>query len=205
MFSGIVEARARLIQCTPRDKVVEIQLERPPAFNDLQIGDSISVDGVCLTVDTLAADRMAFVLAAETLQVTGWNPQSLAEREMNLERSLRWGDRVHGHWVTGHVDALGTVVEIHRAGENLALQIGFPEELKRYVWRKGSIAINGVSLTINNVDEKSFSVGLIPETLRRTNLSQLQPGAKVNLEIDNMARGLVHNLRLGKESGSFVE
>lgn len=205
MFSGIIETTARLKAWAERDGVAQISLERPSHFNDLHIGDSVAVDGVCLTVEKFTDEQMFFALGPETLRVTEWHPDRVIERAMNVERSLRFGDRIHGHLVTGHVDALGRIVGIERSGESTTLRIALPNHLKDFVWAKGSVAVNGVSLTINRVEGAEFWVGLIPETLKRTNLGRLQIGDPVNLEIDNMARGLVHLVRQAKMAADQKE
>jgi riboflavin synthase len=192
VFSGIVETTARVIECRSRDGVLEISVERPAALGDLGIGDSIAIDGVCLTIERFDEARMQFALGAETLRVTGWTDEALRARPRNLERSLRFGDRVHGHLVLGHVDAISQIAAVETLGEGLRLVITTPEALRPFVWSKGSIAVNGVSLTINAVTPDTFAVGLIPETLKRTNLGHLKTGDTVTLEIDNFARGLVH-------------
>lgn len=191
MFSGIVETTARVLHAESHSGVVRISVEKPNTFNDLSIGDSVSVDGVCLTVETFNDRQMTFALGSETLQVTGWIAASLPGRVVNLERSLRLGDRVHGHLVTGHVDTRAQVLDARAEGEGLFVRIAVPESLAAYIWPKGSVTVNGASLTINDVKLDSFTVGLIPETLKRTNLKTLNPGVVVNLEVDNMARGLV--------------
>lgn len=199
MFSGIVETTALIKAAEKIGAVTRIQIERPKSFIDLHIGDSICTDGVCLTVEEFDLDKMIFALGPETLKITGWDTSGVLNRAVNLERSLRLQDRIHGHLVTGHVDTTGTLSECARHGETQFMRIEFPSCFAAYVWAKGSIAINGVSLTINEALATSFTVGLIPETLKRTNLGQLKNGDKVNLEIDNMARGLIHFARLEKE------
>lgn len=199
MFSGIIETTSRVTGCQQRSGVLQISLERPPAFEDLRAGDSVAVDGVCLTVETVTAVELLFALGPETVRVTEWDLGRVEGREVNLERSLRLGDRLHGHLVTGHVDARARVLEVRPEGETLTLTIDIPPELRPYVWSKGSVALNGVSLTINAVHAGSFQVGLIPETLKRTNLGGLKPGDQVNLEIDNTARGLVHWSQLRRD------
>lgn len=199
MFSGIVETTALVTNSTSRESVLEITLARPKDFTDLHIGDSIACNGVCLTLEAFDANSLKFALGPETLKVTGWNSESVVGRAVNLERSLRLGDRIHGHLVTGHVDATSNVVQAERQGETLTLAIAIPAKLKNLIWPKGSIAINGVSLTINTVTASAFSVGLIPETLKRTNLSDLKVGSQINLEADNMARGLIHWVESRKE------
>lgn len=164
------------------------------------MGDSISVNGVCLTVEFYDSEKIVVALAAETLQVTQWDEKNLLGRTVNLERSLSFGDRVHGHLVTGHIDALGEVVAIERAGECSKVRLRPPQQLRSYFWKKGSLAVNGVSLTINQVDSLgTIEVCLIPETLRSTNLGSLQEGDKVSIEADNLAKGLVETLRFSLE------
>jgi len=192
VFSGIIETTTRVVECRDRDGILEVTVERPPALDDLGLGDSIAIDGVCLTVEHFDPARIQFALGAETLRVTGWTAARLTAHPRNVERSLRFGDRVHGHLVTGHVDAQSTVRATEPLGEGLRITVDTPPNLRPYVWSKGSIAVNGVSLTINAVTADTFAVGLIPETLRRTNLGTLTAGSFVNLEIDNFARGLVH-------------
>lgn len=199
MFSGIIETTAKIESCVERVGVLECRLSRPKEFGDLTIGDSIAVDGVCLTLEKFDADTMTFALGPETLRVTGWDPRRLHGRIVNLERSLHFNDRIHGHLVTGHVDAVATVLGREQVGETLRLTIGIPAAFAPYLWSKGSVALNGVSLTVNACSKTEFQVGLIPETLKRTNLGDLNVGDTLNLEIDNLARGLVHAVNRMKE------
>lgn len=205
MFTGIVEATARVLNINEGRSVVRLEIEKPASFQDVKIGDSISVNGICLTVETFDEKRLQFALAAETLQVTGWKPEDLQKATLNLERSLKFGDRIHGHLVSGHVDTMAEVTEVKPEGESLFVQIKIPTQLKSYFWPKGSITINGVSLTINKVSEQDpkldsrvadpdtlIEVCLIPETLKQTNLAQLKQGEKVTVEIDTLARGMIH-------------
>lgn len=193
MFSGIVETCSSVTVARPGAETLHISIQRPNIFNDLNRGDSVAVDGVCLTVEAFDESQMAFTLGPETLRVTGWTPEGVINKAVNLERSLRLNDRVHGHLVTGHVDGTASVMEAVPEGETLRLTIEIPRALKRLVWPKGSVAVNGVSLTVNQVTAETFTVGLIPETLARTNLKALKSGDRVNLEADNLARGLLHN------------
>jgi riboflavin synthase len=192
MFSGIVETTGIINGVRERDGVLECSVVRPAQFDDVKIGDSIALDGICLTLERFDQESLTFALGPETLRVTGWHIGGLLGKLVNLERSLRLNDRIHGHLVTGHVDALGTVVLSERQGEAWNLTIAIPKTLSPYIWSKGSVAINGVSLTVNASSACDFQVGLIPETLKRTNLGRLEKDSAVNLEIDNMARGLVH-------------
>ncbi len=196
MFSGIVECQSPVLKVVPRQGVLEVHIGRPGQFNQLSVGDSVSVNGVCLTIEFYDSEKIVVALAAETLQVTQWDEKSLLGRTVNLERSLSFGDRVHGHLVTGHVDSLGEVVAIERAGECSKVRLRAPQQLRSYFWKKGSLAVNGVSLTINQVDSLgTIEVCLIPETLKSTNLGSLQEGDKVSIEADNLAKGLVETLR----------
>lgn len=196
MFSGIVEQTQIISKTIARQGVVEIHIVKPNDFNDLHIGDSIAVNGICLTLEAFDDQFMVFVLAAETLHVTGWKQESLPGMLVNLERSLALGDRIHGSLMTGHVDTLASVTHLNQKGENLLVELKVPNEYVRYMWKKGSVILNGVSLTINEVNQElgSIFVGLIPETLRRTNLSKLSHGDLVNLEVDFLTRGYWHYL-----------
>ena len=201
MFSGIVETTASVVRATPGEAILKLVLERPPSFDDLTVGDSIAVNGCCLTVETFDAREMSFALGPETLKVTGWSAAKLPGTQLNVERSLRLNDRIHGHLVTGHVDTLSEITGVDKTSETVQLRVAFPHNLKMFIWPKGSVAINGVSLTVNAVEDleqtSTFTLGLIPETLRRTNLGELKLGSRVNLELDNMARGLVRFAQTG--------
>ena len=192
MFAGIVEATAHVLTTSEGRGVVRLEIEKPSSFQDVKIGDSISVNGICLTIEAFDEKRMQFALAPETLQVTGWTVSSLEKRRLNIERSLKFSDRIHGHLVSGHVDAMAEVVSVNPQGEALIVNIQVPQNLKTYFWPKGSITISGVSLTINKVDNGKLEVCLIPETLKQTNLSELKVGDQVTIEIDTLARGMIH-------------
>lgn len=204
MFAGIVEAKARLLSATPKDQSLQVNLEKPEEYTDLKIGDSIAVNGICLTLEKLNDLEMTFTLGPETLRVIGESVESFSfdkvnaiRHEFNLERSLRFGDRVHGHLVTGHVDTIGQVVQINNLGDCRSIVVKVPENYSHYFWNKGSAAINGVSLTVNEVQNNQIHFCLIPETLKRSNLGTLAVGHKVTVEIDNLARAIVH-LREGQ-------
>ena len=192
MFSGIVEAQVSVLAVQSRSSGLELCLERPENFSDVSPGDSIAVNGVCLTVESLDPRSLVFSLGLETLKVTGWNQQRLSQSSMNVERSLKVGERLHGHLVSGHVDSVATVLAVEDREGWRRLVISLPAEMRPMIWLKGSIAVQGVSLTVNLVTDDRFEVGLIPETLRRTNLISLKAGDAVTLEADQMARGLVH-------------
>jgi riboflavin synthase len=188
MFTGIVETIGEIASATPADQGVRVVI-RAPAFglSDVKPGDSISVDGVCLTAVAVRGESFSVDVSRETLDRTaGFHPGA----RVNLEKALRLSDRLGGHLVSGHVDAVGEVTRLQSVGEDRLLEVRAPPELARYIARKGSIAINGVSLTVNRVTGARFEVSLIPHTLAVTNLQALQPGGRVNLEIDLIARYL---------------
>ena len=192
MFAGIIETQVAVLELKERAQILEVKLEKPKYFNDLSIGDSISVNGVCLTIERVTERDMTFALAAETLQVTQWSMKNLMGQSLNVERSLPFGERIHGHLVSGHVDGLGRVVDRQQRGEGLELVIAFDTSLVPVLWKKGGVTVNGVALTLNEVADGKFQVCLVPETLKRTNLGALKVGDTVNLEADMLARGLVH-------------
>jgi len=193
MFSGIVEAQAPILNITQSEFTTRFSISRPFIFDDISVGDSVCVDGTCLTVEEVSDAEICFCLGPETLRLTAWGHSSLqAGKLVNLERSLKLNSRVHGHFVTGHVDGVVEIVDIERAGDARWLSLRIPSHLKTYLWTKGSLCLGGVSLTINDVDKNIISVCLIPETLRKTNFASLQVGSKLNIEVDSMARAWVH-------------
>lgn len=198
MFSGIVESVMPIVSSEELDNAFRIKIKKPIEFNDLHIGDSVACDGVCLTVEAFTEETMTFALAAETIKVLQLNPQSWLGKRINLERSLRLGDRIHGHLVTGHVDSLGLVKEARGEGESFFLTVEVAESVLPYVWKKGSITLNGVSLTVNELENNLVSVCLIPETVKRTNLGDLRIASLVNVEPDYMARALQRSLEVRK-------
>ncbi|AFY02646.1 riboflavin synthase [Bdellovibrio bacteriovorus] len=198
MFSGIVESVMPIESSEELTNAYRIKIKKPSEFNDIKLGDSIACDGACLTVEAFDDQTMTFALAAETIKVLEWNPQSWLGKQVNLERSLRFGDRIHGHLVTGHVDSLGTVTRADLEGESFFLDVNVAETILPYVWKKGSVTLNGVSLTVNELQGSVVSVCLIPETLKRTNLGLLKPGSRINVEPDYMARAIQRSLEVRK-------
>lgn len=205
MFSGIIEALAPAIETKyvgsaglgAKASRIILLVRRPSSFDDVSLGDSIAVNGVCLTVEENDSDILRFTLGPETLSVLGSALDVWSRLPLHLERSLRFSDRLHGHFVTGHVDDIGRVLAIDdKPGPVRTLRISFPSRLASYFWQKGSVALQGVSLTLNRVEttEAYFEVTLIPETLKRTHLGQVKVGDGLSLEIDSFARGLVHYL-----------
>lgn len=192
MFSGIIETTSQIISAEKIGSVYQIIVQKPEGFDDLKIGDSIAVNGVCLTVEKFDKGTIQFAIGPETLKITNWENTLGKDSLVNLERSLRFGDRIHGHLVTGHVDAIGKVVDTISTDGTLFFAVQMPEKFKKYVWKKGSMCISGVSLTINEVDSDVVSFYLIPETLKKTNLKNIKAGDDINLEFDYMAKAAIH-------------
>ena len=186
MFSGIVAATGRISHILAAEKGLRLTIEAGSlGLDDVALGDSIAVSGVCLTVISRESNHFAVDVSRETLDCTvGLD----APGEVNLEKALRLSDRLGGHLVSGHVDGVGEVAKFEPVGESYELVIRAPQSLAKYIARKGSVTVDGVSLTVNRVDGAEFSINLIPHTLSVTTLRRLAPGAKVNLEVDLVAR-----------------
>lgn len=186
MFTGIIEALGTVASVSTGAQTALLRIASGDLdLSDVAIGDSIAVNGVCLTVKQAGAGSLDFDVSAETLAVT--SGFQTGDR-VNLEKSLRLDARIGGHLVSGHVDAVGEVVAVEEYEGNRVMTLRYPRSLARFVARKGSLAVNGVSLTVNSVDHDRFSINLIPHTLAVTNLGGLGKGGKVNLEIDLVAR-----------------
>lgn len=186
MFSGMIAAVGKVSAVTPAAGGVRLRIDAGGlGLGDVAIGDSITVNGACLTVVACSAQTFEVDVSQETLNCTAG---FAAGGRVNLEQALRLSDRLGGHLLSGHVDGAGTVKRFEPAGDSRLLAVAAPRELARYVARKGSIAVNGVSLTVNEVNGVEFTVNLIPHTLAATNLGELRAGDKVNLEVDVLAR-----------------
>jgi riboflavin synthase len=189
VFTGIVQAVGRIANATPHGDGLRIAVEAAALSVDgVKAGDSIAVAGCCLTVVAVERDRLCFDVSAETLScTTGLDRAGV----VNLELALRLSDRLGGHLVSGHVDGVGSVVraEVVATTEgSRVLEVDAPEALLRFIAPKGSVAVDGVSLTVNTLAERGFAVNLIPHTLAATTLGELTRGARVNLEVDLVAR-----------------
>jgi len=186
MFTGIIQAVGQIERVTPAGDDAKLTIHVGTLeMDDVKIGDSIAVNGVCLTAVHLDATHFEVHVSKETLSCTvGLD----SPRLVNLEKALRYSDRLGGHLVSGHVDGIGQTLRFEQLGDCWQLVIRAPNNLARYIAAKGSIAIDGVSLTVNTVDKDTFSVNLIPHTLEVTTLKQLGVGSRVNLEIDLIAR-----------------
>ena len=198
MFTGIVQAIGSVAQIEACGGDTRIVIDaRGLDMSDLAIGDSICVSGVCLTAVTIDGVRFAADVSVETLSCTTVGMLRIADR-VNLEKSLRLADRLGGHLVSGHVDGVGRVVALQPDARSQRWQIDVPAALSRYVAAKGSICIDGVSLTVNTVAENSFAVNLIPHTIDATTFQYKSVGDAVNVEVDVIAR-YVERLFAGRE------
>jgi riboflavin synthase len=193
MFTGIVQEigivrrnETRGTAGSPADSRIEVGFSTI-ARDRLNLGDSICVDGVCLTVAALDAASFQADVSGETLRVTTLGARQTGAR-VNLEPALRAGDSLGGHWVSGHVDGIAEVLTTAQDARSLRVEFAAPKPLARYIARKGSVTLDGVSLTVNEVDGLKFAVNLIPHTLEVTTLGALVAGTRVNLEIDLLAR-----------------
>lgn len=186
MFSGIIASVGRITHLQALEKGLRLTVEAPGLdLSDVALGDSIAHGGVCLTVIEKAGATYKVDVSRETLDCTvGLD----APGEVNLEKALRLADRLGGHLVTGHVDGVGEVLKFERIGESHELVVRAPKPLAKYIARKGSITVSGVSLTVNRIDKTDFSINLIPHTVAVTTLKHLKTGSQVNLEIDLVAR-----------------
>ncbi len=186
MFTGLVAGRGHITAADRSDDGVRLTVETSLA-DELALGDSVAVNGVCLTAVSIDGGTFAADVMNETLSRSSLGDAGVG-REVNLELPLRASDRLGGHVVQGHVDGLGTVSEVTDDGFARRIQVSAPPDVLRYIVEKGSIAVDGVSLTVAGMDNESFTVSLIPETLQRTNLGQATPGTRVNLEVDVLAK-----------------
>ena len=198
MFTGIIQAVGHISGVLPMGNDVKLTISAEHLqLADLAIGDSIAINGVCLTATNITQSHFEVHVSRETLNVTTGldshnQPEKLKESNnlitVNLEKALRLNDRLGGHLVSGHVDGIGVVTQIKVLGDCWFLAICAPHELSKYIAQKGSICVNGVSLTVNKIELDTFSMNIIPHTLQQTTLGQLQIGNQVNLEIDQIAR-----------------
>jgi riboflavin synthase len=188
MFTGLVEDVGTIARADRRSDalVLAVRPEKLPV-GELALGESVCHDGTCLTVTEIGRDTFSVLAGAETLARTTLGNLRVGKR-VNLERALRVGDRLGGHWVTGHIDGTGELGTRRDLGANLVLGVRVGPQLLRYIVEKGSIAIAGVSLTVNSVDADGFSVAIIPHTRDHTTLGELTIGDRVNLEVDILAK-----------------
>jgi riboflavin synthase len=204
MFTGIIEDTGKVIRIEHRGQEKRLTLELPSHLTEVQLGDSINVNGVCLTVVQKNEQRIELDLSLETLQKTVLRELKEGD-QVNLERALRLMDRLGGHIVTGHVDGIGEIVEKREERDFLRLSIRIPESVSRYVVQKGSIAIDGTSLTVNEYQEGEIQVILIPYTIEKTTLRRKKVGDRVNLEGDILGKYVERFLNRGGQKPGQVD
>lgn len=196
MFTGIIQAVGQIQRVTPAGADVKLSIAvNGLDMSDVQIGDSIAVNGICLTVVHFEHTQFEAHVSQATLSCTVGLDSA---RDVNLEKALRFSDRLGGHLISGHVDGVGQLVRFEPADDCVVLSVKVPNALARYIAVKGSIAIDGVSLTVNTVEHDTFSVNLIPHTLDMTSLKHLGVGSRVNLEVDLIARYVERMAQFGQ-------
>lgn len=205
MFTGIVQAIGKVREPEALGNGVRLTISAPDlGLQDVQVGDSIAVNGACMTVVAIDGDEFKIDVSAESLSATtGLNTFG----EVNLEKAMRLGDRIDGHLVSGHVDGVGVIESMDKVAESYRMVVRAPRLLSPYLAYKGSITVNGVSLTINSVEDTAadtlVSINLIPHTMEVTTLKNLKPQSQVNLEIDTIARYVERMMSLRQEDSLF--
>lgn len=188
MFTGIIEAMGKVVSLKKGGHAARLALRLPASWRTLKLGSSVCVNGACLTVVSKKGGTVSFDLVPETLQRTTLGRLLPGER-VNLERPMHARARVHGHFVLGHIEGVGRVQAVSERGRSKVLTVSFPTALKRFIKEKGSVAVDGVSLTLGRVRRSSFVIHIIPETLKRTTFGRLEKGSRTNLETDVLMKG----------------
>lgn len=202
MFTGLVETLGVVASAERRSSGMKLSV-KPLSEMEVKAGDSVSVNGVCLTTTT-SGKALLFDLSPETMKSSNLGELRVNER-VNLERALRLSDRLGGHMVTGHVDTIGSIKDRREAGEYTLYTFSASPETLKYIVKKGSIAIDGISLTVTEVDDRSFSVSIIPHTLTATNIGDKRRGDKVNIEVDIIGKYVEKLLAGGGVSSNLGE
>ena len=187
MFTGIVEETGKVLVFEEGGEAYRLTVRTDKIQDGMALGDSVAVNGCCLTVIAYDSESVTFELLGETVRLTSFN-ELAAGAGVNLERSLRFNGKIGGHFVSGHIDTLGQVEILEKRGKDYYLRVAPPPEYMRYLIYKGSIAIDGISLTVAEVDDAGFSVWLIPHTMQATNFNERQVGQHVNLEFDLLGK-----------------
>ncbi|QDC43750.1 riboflavin synthase [Methylophilus medardicus] len=197
MFTGIIQTVGRIAEVVPHGEDCALRIEAEElGMQDVQLGDSIAVNGVCLTVTAFDAHSFNVMVSKVTFEVT----HGLSKPgPVNLEKAMRLSDRLGGHLVTGHVDAIGTITTLAPVGECWLLKIRAPHAISKYIAKKGSLCVNGISLTVNEISQDEVSINLIPHTMEHTMMQYANAGDPVNLEIDLIARYVERMQAWGQE------
>ncbi len=203
VFTGIIEGTGTVSNVTKSENLTKISVKMPSKFSDdIKMGASVCIDGVCLTVSSINTDELGFDIIMETLNVTTFSNVNKGDI-VNIERSMKLGDEIGGHLLSGHVSTTATISKLETPENNHIVTFSTDLETIKYIFPKGYIALNGVSLTVGEVDKinQTFNVYLIPETLRLTNLGEKEVGDKINLEIETQTRNMVDTIsEINKES-----
>ncbi|MEN8179270.1 MAG: riboflavin synthase subunit alpha [Pseudomonadota bacterium] len=205
MFTGIVQGTAEVVDIQEKENFRTHTVRLPEAYcQGLEHGASVAHNGCCLTVTQLAGDLVSFDLMQETLRVTNLGELMVGDR-INFERAARFGDEIGGHQMSGHILCTAAVVQVIQTENNRKIRFKLPEGLKKYIFTKGYIGIDGISLTIGAVEADKFEVNLIPETLQRTNIGGRQLGDRVNIEVDPQTQAIVDTVeRMLSETGGAL-
>ena len=198
MFTGIVRDVSLVVKSFSSQGEIKLQIERPSSafFSQLTEGDSVSVNGICLTIEKLLPEFMQFHVGHESLKITSWmQPEQWQNQMVNLEPPLRMMDFIGGHFISGHVSGMAEIIEKQRQEHSYLLSLKVPAQWGSYLWNKAFIAVNGVSLTINAVEGNCCSVCLVPETLKSTNLGKHKKGDHLTFEIDYWSLVLINSLQ----------
>nr|VFJ73191.1 MAG: riboflavin synthase alpha chain [Candidatus Kentron sp. FW] len=191
MFTGIVQGTARVVAIDEKERFRVHTLEMPTTqVGGLKPGASVAHNGCCLTVTQVEGNRVSFDLMHETLRVTNLGELATGD-QVNIERAARFGDEIGGHAMSGHIIATARVVRVEPTENNHQVWFQVPESIRKYIFDKGYIGIDGISLTVGNVEGETFDVSLIPETLKRTNIGTRKPGDRVNIEVDPQTQAIV--------------
>ena len=197
MFSGIIENKGIVREFT-KIKDYRLVLDTDLNFKDIKKGSSVCCNGVCLTVTSkkklLKKTKVSFDVSRETVNCTNFNQIKIGDT-INIEKSLRVGDEISGHFVFGHIDETAELVSLKKTGGSYELNFKIPKKLRKFIAKKGSVAINGISLTVNNIRKNEISLNIIPYTWNKTNLRKLKVGERINLEVDMLARYVTQNHR----------
>ncbi len=204
MFTGIIENKVKVIRIEYKGQGKELTLELPIHLTEVQLGDSINVNGVCLTIVEKRGRMIGLDLSSETLQKTVLGELKEGD-QVNFERALKLSDRIGGHIVTGHIDGLGVISEKRKQGDFIHLKIRIPKFVSRYVVQKGSIAIDGISLTVNECEDEEIRMTLIPYTLEKTTLIDKRVGGRVNIEADIIGKYIEKMMNRGDEKSKGID
>jgi riboflavin synthase len=204
MFTGIIEDKCKVVRVEQRGQGKRLILELPIQLTEVQLGDSININGVCLTVDEKRGPVIGLDLSQETLQKTTLGELKEGD-QVNFERALKLNDRLGGHIVTGHIDGIGMIAEKRKEGDFLHLKIRIPKFLSKYVVQKGSIAVDGISLTVNECENEEVKMTLIPHTIEKTTLMIKKAGDRVNVEADIIGKYVEKMLDRGDEKSKNMD